>query len=257
MKKCIWCLKSEQETEFKKQAHTIPQSLGGKEICENVCDECNIYFGSYEFQTPSVELIIKETFNISRARCLAPLDEIGKNKALAKFSSIYFNVNFKQGSMNLKPKYKLHKNFQETVSRQLKRGLYKIFLEETERQNKDGHSEKYNFIRNFSRYNEGDDLPVFYFIRRYGVILINTDDIKKPKIYFPDEKNFKYLIDDPLFFEFELLCHVFGIATSSDWKSGLQNYLAKTTQEKKEFFRAYREVKNFNDVDLTLSILND
>jgi len=104
MKKCIWCSKSEDAVQFRKLAHTIPKSLGGKMICENVCDDCNLYFGSSQFQTPSIETVIKETFNISRARFLSSTDDMGKNKALAKFSSIFFNVNFTTGTITIKQK---------------------------------------------------------------------------------------------------------------------------------------------------------
>lgn len=54
MKKCIWCNKTEVETKFDKLAHTIPKSLGGQKICENVCDICNSFFGSHFNTYPSV-----------------------------------------------------------------------------------------------------------------------------------------------------------------------------------------------------------
>ncbi|MFN7494955.1 MAG: HNH endonuclease [Cyclobacteriaceae bacterium] len=46
MRKCIWCRRDESETDFKKEAHTIPRQLGGQNICANVCDDCNHYFGN-------------------------------------------------------------------------------------------------------------------------------------------------------------------------------------------------------------------
>lgn len=45
MKICIWCRKNENQGTFDKKAHTIPKSLGGDNICENVCDKCNHFFG--------------------------------------------------------------------------------------------------------------------------------------------------------------------------------------------------------------------
>jgi hypothetical protein len=128
MKKCIWCSKTEEKTEFKRIAHTIPQTLGGKNHCVNVCDECNLYFGSYQNKMPPIETVIKETFNISRAMFLKTNNEIGKNKALPKFSSNYFNVNFNKNTISLKPSFKHNSLFQEKLSRQLKKGLYKIFF---------------------------------------------------------------------------------------------------------------------------------
>ena len=103
---------TEQNAEFKKLAHTIPQTLGGKNICQNVCDKCNLYFGSYNNKLPPIETVIKETFNISRARFLQTDNQIGKNKAMPKFSSIYFNVDFVKNKLALKASYKHHAYFQ-------------------------------------------------------------------------------------------------------------------------------------------------
>jgi len=66
MKKCIWCSKTEEQSTFNKRAHTFPQSLGGKNICENVCDSCNEYFGNTQYNSPAVEVILKEILNISK-----------------------------------------------------------------------------------------------------------------------------------------------------------------------------------------------
>jgi hypothetical protein len=255
VKKCIWCSKTEHTVEFKKLAHTIPQTLGGKNICENVCDECNSYFGNYNNQLPPIETIIKETFNISRAKFLHANNEIGKNKVLARFSSIYFNVDFVKNKLSLKASYKYNSNFQEKISRQFKKGTYKIFLEETERQKKVGHDGKYHFMREFSRYDLGD-YPVFYFERNDGIIVMTQNWAKEPQLFLENNMNFKFLIEEPYFFEFELLGHVFGIATSRNWQIGLDNYLKKTSEAKKEIFKGYKIIKHFSDIDLTLSILD-
>lgn len=257
MKKCIWCSKSENAVQFRKLAHTIPQSLGGKMICENVCDDCNLYFGSSQFQTPSIETIIKETFNISRARFLLSTDEMGKNKALAKFSSIFFNVNFRTGTIALKQKYKLQRHFQEKISVLLKRGLFKMFLEETERQNGDGHDSKYDFIRAFSRYDLGEELPLFYFERKYALYLNMQEDIKHPVLLFDKDKRMKYLVNEPFFYEFELLGHVFAIPTSKSWQIGFDNYIATSLKAKEDYFLGYKVVRYFNEIDLALKIMND
>jgi hypothetical protein len=113
LKHCIWCRKTEEESPFKRLAHTIPQALGGKDTCINVCDTCNHYFGIHFQGSPSIETIIKETFNISRVRLLDTDRNIGKNKAIAKFSSIYFDVDLKNHKIELKLSYRLRKSFQE------------------------------------------------------------------------------------------------------------------------------------------------
>src|SRR5690349_7596683 len=69
-RRCIWCGLSDGEVPFRKRAHSIPQGLGGQDICENVCDHCNEYFGNKKSAGVSIEEAIKETFHISRLRFL-------------------------------------------------------------------------------------------------------------------------------------------------------------------------------------------
>src|SRR5882757_1920632 len=174
MKKCIWCSKSEPKVTFNKLAHSIPQSIGGINTYENECDDCNEYFGNANNKTPSIDMIIKETFNISRHRFLNDESNIGKGKTLKKFTSYYFDVSFKKNKIDIKGAYKFHSPFQEKISRQLKRGIYRIYLSELERQNKGiGHEERFDFIREFVRYDFGD-LPVFYFDRTKPIIPISV-----------------------------------------------------------------------------------
>lgn len=241
---------------FNKLAHTIPKSLGGKDICINVCDDCNHFFGMHYQGSPSVETVIKETFNISRVRLLDTQNDIGKNKPMIKFSSIYFNVDLNKHKIDLKISYKLQKGFQEKIGKQIKKGLYKIFLEEVERQRGDGNNSQYDFIREFARYNLGD-YPVFYFERLHGIIMMANSWAIRPEFFLNEDQQFRYLVREPGFFEFEFLGHVFGIVTSRHWELAIDNYIKKTSEAKKQFFRRWRMVKSFNDIDLGLSILDD
>ncbi len=256
MKKCIWCYETEEETSFETVAHIIPQSLGGNSICENVCDPCNHYFGNYQNQQPSIDNIIKETFNISRAKFLSSTKDIGKNKPLARFKSNYFDVNFERGVIKPKYAFKLKKDFQQILARQLKKGLYKMFLEEQERQNNNGHNSKFNFIRLFARYDEGD-YPLFYFERKYGIILMDSEWVKSPPFIINSEYKMKYLMNNEHFFEFEFLGHVFSIPISTDWQEHFTDYINETKNIKKEIFKTAILVQQFSDVDFTLKILND
>jgi len=238
-----------------KLAHTIPQNMGGKNICENVCDVCNSYFGNYNNGLPPIETVIKETFNISRARFLQANNEIGKNKTLPKFSSIYYKVDFKKGKLDLKSAYKFHRGFQEKISRQLKKGIYKIYLEEVERQKNIGHDSKFDFIREFARYDLGD-YPLIYFKRRFGIFPMADEWMKTPELFLKEEQKFKYLIEGDSFFEFEILGHVFGIATSRNWEISFDNYVRKTTKAKENLFESFNFVRKFGDIDLALAILD-
>lgn len=256
MKICIWCRNSEEKVSFKKKAHTIPQSLGGNHICETVCDACNLAFGSHYQGSPSVEAILKETFNVSRMRFLHSDNQVGKNKKLPRFSSLFFDVNFNKRKIDLKFSFRLQSGFQEKLCRQLKKGLYKIYLEEIERQKGIGLDPQFDFIREFSRYNIGD-YPVFYFQRSIGVIAVSNDWITNPQFHLDNAYQMKYLVQEPSFFEFEFLGHVFGIATSRHWEIAYDNYIKKTSDRKKEFFKSVRIINKLKDIDLLLSILDD
>lgn len=66
MRKCIWCNKTEKTATFNNRAHTIPQSIGGQNICEDVCDKCNNDFGSPGKSVVAVEVALKELLNAGK-----------------------------------------------------------------------------------------------------------------------------------------------------------------------------------------------
>ena len=110
MKKCIWCNKTEENSSFLKKAHTFPQSLGGKNICENVCDSCNEYFGNAQPNSPSVEVVLKEILNISKFLILNQTGGIPKKM---RHKSVFFNINWQKNTITVKPKYSIRKGYQE------------------------------------------------------------------------------------------------------------------------------------------------
>jgi hypothetical protein len=60
--------------------------------------------------------------------------------------------------------------------------------------------------------------------------MISTHWPKSLELYLDKESPFKYLVQEPGFFEFEFLGHVFGIAISKDW----QNYYKNLYKEQKK-----------------------
>lgn len=255
MKVCIWCRESESKVSFNNKAHTIPKSLGGTHICKNVCDECNSFFGNPQNGYPSVEAILKDTFGISRAMLLNN-KTLEKYKQINKFTTSYFKVNIEKSTINLKQSYSLNRGFQEKVCRQMKKGIYKMFLEEMDRKIGNALDERFDFIREFARYNLGD-CPVINFERRYGLILVYEPYLLKPELYFDQDYRMKYLIYHPHFYELEFLGHVLSIATTRHWMIDFDNYIKESGTEKQEFFKRWQLIQKFNDIDLTLSIFNN
>lgn len=254
MKHCIWCNYTSDEVTFKKKAHTVPQSLGGKNICENVCDECNQYFGNIHNQKPAIETVLKEAFNISRARFLNVKGEVGgKNKTLPKFTSTYFDVNFKKGTYSVKARFRMQQGFQNELARQFRRGIYMLFLEEYERQIKGAANSKFDFIRSFSRFDEGD-LPVFYGRRKFGAILVVHDWVKNPELIF--DRKMKYLIAHDDYEEFEFLGHVFGIVKTENWQHSINDHLKTSMALKNNYFSSMININYLSEIDLVLNILD-
>jgi len=256
MKKCIWCLKTESEKEFSKQAHTIPRSLGGKMINPNVCDECNEYFGFRKSDGIAIEEALKEAFIITKKRMQESASKIrNPAKKPERIKSRYFEVRDKNGksSLRIKTSFKFLPGFQSKLCHYFKRGLYKIYLEELNRQFGLGFEPEYDFIREFARYNLGQ-YPVFYFERSAGVILVLEDEMDSPKIIF-DKMN--YLLRDKYgFTEIEFMGHVFGFPTRRLYEFEIHLYLRETKKLKQKFFSAIKGIKYLTDIDLALKIMN-
>lgn len=253
MKKCIWCLSCEDDATFEKVAHTIPQSLGGKQVCVNVCDDCNSYFGNHQNKFPPVETILKEAFNISRYRFLQGSKQIGKNKAFPRFKSTYFNINFEKNSITTKPQYKLQQGFQRTIGRLLTRGVYMLYLEELERQNGLGLQNNFQHIREFARY-DNNELPLFYFNRKYGLIFSANEWLIDPQLQL--EHKMKYLLTRDDYEEIEFFGHVFGVVKDVSFFDKKEEILKKSLKMKVDFFTHVIIVRYFGEIDLTLKILN-
>lgn len=252
MKICIWCSKNENYVTFKKLAHTIPQSLGGKLICENVCDPCNEFFGRKERGLPAVEIALKEVLNTSKYLLLTQHKEI----SLGRFKSEYFNFNYKNNSRTFKFKmgYKLRPNFQREFGRRFRRGIYKVFLEERERQIKDAHDDRFNFMREFSRY-DLNDYPVYVQVPKFKAVFYNTEDLLLPQIRFTDysdevDKEFR-------FYSYPLMGHSFVIPTSNQFMNERLDAYSKHLQKTDDSFGTQlMPINNIEQLDFRFNYMN-
>lgn len=250
-KKCIWCLSSEKKESFKTKAHTIPKSLGGQSFNKNVCDNCNSYFGSRVEYKYSIEEALKEGFNISRRMMLLS----GKpKKKVGGFKSRYFDIRERNGKRTLKvlPSFRLNESFQKELCHAFKRGLYKLFLEELNLQKGLGFDDKYNVIREFSRYNKGD-LPVIYFDRSVGIFMSIKREAETPVLLFD---RMKYLYSNEKFVEIEFLGHVFGFPITDVTKEDFDSYITNSKELKLGHFNSWKKIDKLIDIDITLSIMD-
>ena len=251
MKKCIWCSQDENNVNFLKKAHTFPQSLGGKNICENVCDSCNSYFGNKENKFPSVEIALKEILNLSKHLLLHNTNE----KPTKRFTSEYFNFNTTANTIKYKMKYQFKKGFQEEFARRFKRGIYKVFLEERERIRKDANDDRFNFIREFARYNLGES-PVYYLKPKFKIIAISLPDIKSPEIRFTeysDKIDKEYRIYDYSFFG-----HYFCIPTNRYFQEyNLERYKEYLIKTDNPFGTVLQDIEQIEDIDYKFHYVHD
>ena len=250
MKRCIWCSRTEENVSFIKEAHTFPKSLGGNHICENVCDSCNHYFGSQNSNLPAVEVVLKEILNVSRFFILTN-ETTSKNN---RYKSAFFNINWKTKSMRLKPRFSLKKNFQEKLGRQFRRGIFKVYLEERESQKGDAHNSKFNFIREFARY-DLNDYPIYYLVPKLPVLLVSDDIMTGPTLPFTDsidqqEKQFGIYCN-------YIMGHTFCIPTSRYFeKFSLNRFKKHLVETNNPMGTELVLIKYTGNVDFTFSFLS-
>ena len=251
-KKCVWCEQTD-EASFKKEAHTIPKSLGGKNICSDVCDLCNSYFGNRNGYDFPIEIALKETFNPTRFLINFSSGQFGKGKFLTRFKSEIFDINFQQQNISFKKKFNHDKDSQYKFVRLFKRGIYKVFIEEIQRQLNRGNDLNFSEIKKFSRYDVGD-FPVFYWRLKRGAIFSSVDDIANPSFHF-GELQIK-MIDEIGYYEFMLFGHFFGIPLTRDYQLKFEEYFNQAMIYKNKFFTDLINIQEISDIDIFLNRVN-
>lgn len=140
--KCIWCGREEPTVTFESKPHILPKSLGGSEICIDVCDECNSYFGSAEKRLPAIDTVIREIFESYRLFGT----NYYKDKSFPK-KFTFFHYNLKTGRLKLKNTFR-----DATITSQFKRGLYELFLQKYHSLTFKGNDHQWDWVRSYTRY---------------------------------------------------------------------------------------------------------
>lgn len=184
-------------------------------------------------------------------------DDVGKNKTMARPKSEYFDIDHRKMKLELKKsKTRFDSDFKYKLTRQFKRGFYKMYLEELERQMGTAHSSQYDFIREFARY-DLNDLPLFYFYKSWGVIAATEETFKNPSLEMDKEMKMMYLVSESRYFnEFEFIGHTFSVATHQNWKYHFQSYQSHSLELKREFYRGMKAIDSLFDIDLALRVFD-
>ncbi|MGI8951353.1 MAG: HNH endonuclease [Chitinophagaceae bacterium] len=246
-KVCIWCKEKEPKVSFTRIAHIFPKSLGGQRTCENVCDYCNLYFGSKQPNLPSVELALKEPLNISR---MFLLSQINKARKFPRFKSEYFDYDLIKQSIKPKYKYRLLSDFQYLFTKQFKRGVYKVFLEERSQSVGDALNSQFDFIREFARYGIGD-YPVFYCRPKVTAIFMSEEDTKNPVIRFTEHS--ERIMQQYGFYSYFFITHILAFPVIRNYEITIENYINFLLKEEKSVFNKLVALKYITDLDFTFS----
>ena len=245
---CIWCMKKEPNVFFNKEPHTISRQLGATMIGFDICDSCNHYFGTVDknLKFPmSVELAFKEIMNLMRV-LLKGLDE-DTHKWL---KSTYFNYFHSKKTIQINRNFKSSPYFIYSLTRQFKKGLYEVFLQEYHRETKNGLDERFNYLRNFVRYNKGD-LPV-YFLENNGVYLLEQEN---NSLSFKFNENVKSEIDDYGFYTMMIYGNVFYLEVTPRAELSREVFLRQHSRKligSGFVYKRLRELNAITDLDFTL-----
>lgn len=253
---CIWCKRSKPNCTFNEKPHTFPRSLGGKNIGVDICDECNHYFGEPDlnaFPHLSVEVCFKEIFGIIRYIIeLSGKERIKFKKPQERLRSNYFDVYNQKKRIVFRSAFRRNKHFLQTFTRQFKRSLYEVFLQEYHLKTGMGLNEEFNIIRDFARFNIGD-IPVYH-ITNYGAILVPTD-LSSPYMFFEQEDLDS--IDNFGFYKFWIFGYVFYLEVKPLAKEKRVTYLnpiiknAEDLKGLQDFFK----LDSITQIDFTLKNL--
>lgn len=272
MKTCIWCLNKEGNNvkindkfiiiSFDKESHILPQSLKSKEICIDVCDTCNEFFGERTGGLePSIDIALKEMFIFTKYHSLGSMVSIQDNQGKESTKSLfgrYFGKNIIQNLnrdtellkfdiRNGKKGYRKTKAFwhhyrkPEIFTNRLKRGIYKVAFEQVYKENTLNlpfYDSQYNYIRNFVRWNKGNP-KIFYFQRKIGIELTPVESIINPEVTIHKiEKN--HLL-------FDILGHNFGILLE---QSSTSRFDFLSEYQKQDSLFNPIEMNSFLDIDI-------
>lgn len=253
MKRCIWCLKTNEDVTFDKVAHILPQGLGAKEVCEEECDNCNEFFGQREApRKPSIDIVLKETLILSKYMKLTSIlryqQAVGVRETRKIFgktitknniqqigkSTELFKIKISEKERSIKPKnaFRHYAHSPRVFTNYLKRGLMKVAFEKayiSDHLHDSFYSEFYDYIRDFVRWNKGNP-KIYYLKRKLGAEMTAIDYLINPRVLLHTTKN-NYL-------KFEILNHLFAIS------------LGNLNLTEHAFLNQYRNDKLFTPVEI-------
>lgn len=250
---CIWCLEKEPNVSFNKEPHTISRQLGPTKIGFDICDSCNYYFGTIDKTQKypmSVELAFKEIMNVMRLLLKNDFNE----KTHETFKSVYFDYYHSKSTIKIRNSFKTRPYFLLSLTRQFKKGIYEVFLQEFHRVTENGLDEKFQSIRKFVR-NDIGDMPL-YFMENNGIYMVE-ESIDSPS--FPFNEYVLSQINDFGFYIMMIFGNIFFLEVTPRSEFTREIFLQR---ESKKYigsgfiYSGLRNMKYITDIDFTLRKLH-
>lgn len=175
-----------------------------------------------------------------------------KGESLPQHRSIYFNVYPKEHKIVIKKCFLSTVGFKRVFTRCFKRGLYEFFLQEYHRQTGNGLDLRFDAIRRFARYNEGN-VPVWHLQFNPGMgIHFVTDESNGLEIPM-SEAGIKDIEEYGMFY---LLMRgfVFYLAVTPKAETMWRPYLKQENDQMRGgIYRGVELLEDIQQVDLMLS----
>lgn len=250
--KCIFCGRDKTSTTFHNKPHILPRSMGGEIVGEDVCDDCNHFFGTPLKGLPgSIEEAIKDIFGVSRHFML--LTTKYNNAPPPKFilRSRWFEYKHSKKKLRLKQQMLLNRQLRINATTLFRRGLYEVFLQSLHNYGISANNDAFNYARRFARYGEGD-MPVFFLVNR-GIYLIDTETLEHPEIRFSED-----IINDIVeygFFTFIIHGHILVLTVTPTSKEKFVAFMEKRFTglcSPEGFYPGFKLLTDFSEMDFDL-----
>ncbi|WP_205500830.1 hypothetical protein [Rufibacter psychrotolerans] len=235
---------------FRKQPHTITRQLGATPIGFDICDACNAYFGTIgrkDLYTFSPEVALIETF--TNLRFLAQ-PQFG---AAPELRSRFFHFHPATATIHPTGRFEPKARFLKNFTRQFKRGIYEVFLQEYHRNTQNGQADCFAKVREFARWDKGN-LPLYFLQNREAFYMEEAPGC--PSLTF-DASALKE-INEAGFYQMRLLGQLFFLEVTDSARLTRAAYLRKQLKEgagKSSSFGELVRMELITDLDFTVRSL--
>jgi hypothetical protein len=176
-----------------------------------------------------------------------------RDKKLPRFKSEYFNYDMEKHLIQPKFRYRIISDFRGKFTKQFKRGIYKIFLEERSESRGDALDPQFDFIREFARYGIGD-YPVYYCRPTTPAIFFSLPDVMEPVIRFTDHSD--RVMQEFGFYSYYFISHTITFPTIRTYELTLDNYVRYFLKSDDSQFDKMIPLKSITDIDFIFSFAN-